>query len=100
MPDDKTQKKGMGKHGFAICDICKKEMIPNNSGCWSTLINSAGEEFERIPYGGQGEDTSMPCGDCNVKPYKYHHFGCDNETCPACGDQLLGCECDWVEIKK
>ena len=97
-PDDISKRPNSAK--YSECDICKQPMNPHNEGCWSHMIDSKGEWVERIPYGGEGEDTSMPCGDCNVKSFGYHHDGCDSEHCPRCGGQMLGCECDWTSIGK
>jgi len=33
------------------------------------------------------------CHDCGVKEGHLHEFGCDMETCPNCGGQLIGCGC-------
>ena len=96
-------KREMGKHGNAVCDICKKEMTPNNSGCWSTLVDKDGKKYKRVKYGDEGGDTSTPCPDCNTKAFGYHHFGCDNERCPVCGGQMIGCDCPdgfWVGLEK
>lgn len=85
--------------GYAECPVCKTRMTPNNKGCWSHLIDKTERWVERREYGYAGEeDTSEPCHDCGVREGVYHHDGCDNEQCPACGGQLLGCECDWVKI--
>jgi hypothetical protein len=34
------------------------------------------------------------CNDCAVLPGQYHVPRCDQEYCPACGAQVLGCACD------
>ena len=73
-------------------------MIPNNIGCWSHVIDSTGKAYWRIPYGGSGEPTDTPCGDCNVRGESFHHDGCDSEECPKCGEQFAFCECDWEKI--
>ena len=82
---------------YAECQVCKTRMSPNNKGCFSHMIDKSGKWEERIPYGGRGEDTSMPCGDCGVREGAHHHDGCDSEDCPRCHDQMLGCEC-WTHI--
>ena len=46
-----------------------------------------------------GQDDSWanlhdgPCGDCGVKLGGYHDLGCDIESCPFCGGQLITCGC-------
>jgi hypothetical protein len=44
------------------------------------------------------------CGDCGVKEGQLHVLGCDMEPCPACGGQLISCDCDeymaLVEVKR
>jgi hypothetical protein len=82
----------------AGCEICGHEM--DKAGCIGkieVLTIIANEEFieifDRLPFGGYGEDTDMPCGDCAVKEGQLHHWGCDNEKCPKCGGQALGCAC-------
>jgi len=33
------------------------------------------------------------CHDCHVKEGELHHFNCDMERCPFCGNQLITCGC-------
>lgn len=74
----------------ATCTICQHPM--DKKGCIGKLqIN--GKMYHRIPYGYRGESTDEPCGDCAVKYGQIHHWGCDNESCPVCHGQALGCEC-------
>ena len=58
-----------------------------------------GEPRERIRYGHEVEDWGAddgPCHDCAVVKGQYHvPFLCDVERCPACGEQAIGCDCDY-----
>ena len=33
------------------------------------------------------------CGACGVSEGELHELGCDQERCPCCGNQLIGCDC-------
>jgi hypothetical protein len=39
------------------------------------------------------------CPDCGAKPGQMHEKGCDVERCPACGHQLIGCDCSLGLVK-
>ena len=53
-----------------------------------------GKEYARIPFGQErdywlhGSDT---CADCGCLYGSLHVEYCDQEECPRCGGQLLGC---------
>jgi hypothetical protein len=40
------------------------------------------------------------CGDCGAPLGTIHHFGCDCEHCPSCGDQFAFCDCKKTLLKK
>ena len=84
----------------AKCELCGKDML-ESKGCAVSKINVAGKVYKRISVGGQGdflEDGPMDarCGDCGALMGHYHHWGCDCERRPACGLQLIGCDCEVV----
>ncbi|KKN07683.1 hypothetical protein LCGC14_1064560 [marine sediment metagenome] len=39
------------------------------------------------------------CHDCGAEEGQLHEFGCDMETCPFCGNQLISCECCYNILK-
>ena len=41
----------------------------------------------------------VQCHDCGVREGEIHEPGCDMESCPFCGGQLLSCECSYDEVK-
>ena len=87
---------------YAICKECNLEMKPDN-GCKCSTIICNGTKFERIKAGDNEDfipdmEENEYCHDCNVGIGQYHHFGCDAERCPSCGEQLIGCDCE-IEYK-
>jgi hypothetical protein len=61
------------------------------------LVN--GQPLDRIRYRDEREhfmkDFDGNCGDCAVRPGQLHVPGCDWETCPHCGRQLISCDSNW-----
>jgi hypothetical protein len=45
-------------------------------------------------------DHGKRCHDCNIINGKIHHFGCDMERCPKCGDQFAFCDCEKELLEK
>ena len=41
-------------------------------------------------------DENTSCGDCGCKLDEQHYMSCDIERCPACGMQLISCDCQPV----
>ena len=88
---------------MACCEACGKEML-KAKGCavhvYEIMDNGVWKKYKRIPYGDikdNGETFALNgyrCPDCGAKPGGYHHPGCDMETCPRCGMQMLSCDCD------
>lgn len=37
--------------------------------------------------------TETRCHDCGCKEGELHDLGCDMETCPRCGGQIITCDC-------
>jgi len=64
-------------------------------------VEIEGQTYERIAYGGetrwqQGGDSSyalIPCHDCAAVKGQLHVPGCDVESCPRCGGQMISCGC-------
>lgn len=79
--------------GGIECEYCGERMLKSD-GCKCSEIECNGKRYERIKYGEGDYDIDECCHDCRAKEGHYHHSGCDNEICPVCGEQLIGCECD------
>ena len=82
---------------MAKCQVCGQEML-TAFGCKPKFLIANGKRYARIPMGAKGDffENAEPfdrCGDCGAHKGGYHHWGCDSERCPACGHQLLSCEC-------
>ncbi len=59
------------------------------------LIN--GKLYNPVKVGDKGDwyegEPNKTCGDCGHKYGEVHMEGCDIERCPACGRQMLSCDC-------
>ena len=56
-----------------------------------------GVELPRVRFGDEQRDwgaTRGPCHDCAAIKGEFHGPGCDVERCPACGGQLISCDCN------
>lgn len=83
------------KHRGAKCGDCGQYMLEAD-GCTCSHIKLNGKTYERIKCG-EGRhslENIERCGDCGAKVSHYHHGGCDLETCPRCGMQLISCDCE------
>ena len=58
-----------------------------------------GKLYEPVKCGDEGDwyvddtDESTMCGDCGCGLGEQHYKSCDIERCPACGMQLITCDC-------
>lgn len=77
---------------MAECPDCHREMQTVKS-CTLKWVRIEGKWYRRSSecYA----EIGHRCGDCRVihTGKETHHQGCDNERCPKCGGQFIGCEC-------
>jgi len=83
---------------MAICLSCRKEASDTSvTTCEgnASIKYPDGQVLQTIPY--NPKTLHLPawfrCPDCNVVPGGTHHTNCDQEHCPKCGGQLIGCDC-------
>ena len=90
------------------CKCCGREMLEAD-GCSIThllyqLDDHFAKWFKRIKVGDPGDmmgvEPGERCHNCNALYGHYHHFGCDSETCPKCGRQLITCDCKITDGKE
>jgi len=73
----------------AICDDCKQDMLEVD-GCIFPEVRIGRKWYKRSLEHWQ---DSGRCHDCGAMMGKVHHYGCDQERCPKCGGQFMGCPC-------
>jgi len=83
---------------MAACEHCLGEMLEAGTCTITHISIVAGENArQRLPRLRYAPTVSMDdggwsrCGDCGAIEGGFHHPGCDQERCPKCGKQLLGC---------
>ena len=77
---------------MALCRACNGEMLTADDCPANRIIEYAdGVKLPATTY--HFSEPSGRCHDCGIKHGNYHHFGCDVERCPRCGDQLISCDC-------
>ena len=86
---------------MARCKGCGQRIGRTSCTLGTVFVN--GKKYERIRIGSQrdihsGMKTGTRCGECGAERGTYHHWGCDQELCPACGFQLRSCFCKDVHI--
>ena len=82
---------------MAMCELCRRDMLTTDGSAISQL-HAGGGLYQRVPVGGHGDfyeggNDQTRCTDCGAHFGAYHHWGCDCERCPACGHQLISCDC-------
>lgn len=93
-----------------VCNTCDRDMMLTD-GCIEEPFKFKGVSYPPIKFGeeknkalrlqlGEKYEAFMAalikpdrCPDCNCQLEEFHHPGCDQEECPKCGFQAIGCEC-------
>ena len=73
------------------CMDCLQEMVGAEScNCDTLVVDGVFYKRDTKYY-----DDNERCHDCGIvnKEGNLHHFGCDIEQCPICGNQLISCGC-------
>lgn len=71
-----------------VCALCGQDTREVSESCDCTGIGllHPSEELNPVPFLGAG-----CCEGCNVAHGGNHHFGCEFELCPRCGEPLVEC---------
>ena len=88
-----TPPSSSSRHKCKFCGLVDNWSRPNGCSLKSFPIETVNRP--RIPYTPPyyGEDYEH-CHDCGATEGRYHHPGCDMETCINCGGQLISCPCE------
>jgi len=78
---------------MAVCGWCNQEM-GNKVSCKGEDVEFPdGTKLPPIPYDPDYGGPDQLCHDCWTLRGGFHHPGCDMESCPKCGGQLISCGC-------
>jgi hypothetical protein len=91
---------------IATCGLCDRKMEGTECEYDHVVIN--GREFPRIRLGDAKEKwEEMGLADeigceCGAPIGRLHHIWCDQEVCPRCDGQFLGCtmDCSDCEVEE
>ena len=77
-----------------ICQKCGGR-IGSTCGCRKRTFDYAGKVYKRIKVGDPGDKfhgvSGAVCPECAAQAGRWHHWTCENEQCPICGEQLISC---------
>jgi ppGpp synthetase/RelA/SpoT-type nucleotidyltranferase len=65
-----------------------------------THYEIGGTDHRRVAFGDEPDEWGAnrgPCHDCAAIKGQFHVVGCDVERCPACGGQVISCDCPYDE---
>ncbi|MBO4633113.1 MAG: hypothetical protein J5858_14435 [Lentisphaeria bacterium] len=71
-----------------LCPNCKSRFAAELFETSMFPAKGKRAEYDPIPHHAR---DGRPCHDCGAAEGEYHKPGCDWETCPVCGHQLLSC---------
>lgn len=77
-----------------ICQKCGGR-IGSTCGCRKRTFDYAGKVYKRIKVGDPGDKfhgvSGAVCPECAAQAGRWHHWTCENEQCPICGEPLSSC---------
>ena len=73
--------------------MVNEALHPDNADERAPHLVIDGTIYDRLPFrrADEGLDEDALCVDCDAEDGQIHELGCDAETCPKCGEQLIGC---------
>lgn len=72
------------------CRACH-QTVELHTACSVGRVVLGGHTWERCRHGIYG---ALRCESCSTILGGYHHWGCPQEVCPACGGLLVRCRCE------
>lgn len=78
-----------------VCKLCGGR-IGSTVGCRTRSITYKNKRYQRIKVGDPGDTYAgkkgAVCSDCSAQFGRWHHYKCEMERCPICGEQLITCQ--------